>query len=129
MYFSAKHLIDPVDNDYLHFYEPNGKIRYLETTNKTDGTKKRVIDPTFSDRNTDYTFVDSFNANVYKEIEESLISDYNSYLKMFKFDLITYDEIEDFTYPYSSPLFNYPFKNQKNNINHYEFDHDTETLF
>ena len=38
-------------------------------------------------------------------------------------------EIEDFTYPYSSPLFNYPFKNQKNNINHYEFDHDTETLF
>ena len=48
---------------------------------------------------------------------------------MFKFDLIAYDEIEDFTYPYSSPLFNYPFKNQKNNIHHYELDHASKTSF
>ena len=68
MYFTATHKIYPVDNDYLHFYKDDGKMQFLETMNKTDGTRKRVIDPSFADRNTDYTYVDSFNAKVFEEI-------------------------------------------------------------
>lgn len=46
---------------------------------------------------------------------------------MFKYDLVTYDEIEDFTYPFSSPFFNYPYKNQKNNVNSYVLNHHFPT--
>ena len=47
---------------------------------------------------------------IYEKISNTTRTLYEDYLKMFKFDLIVYDEIEDFSYPYSDPKFNYPFK-------------------
>jgi hypothetical protein len=47
---------------------------------------------------------------MYIKIRDKTQEIFEDYLKMFKFDLIVYDEIEDFSYPYSDPKFNYPFK-------------------
>ena len=63
-------------------------------------------------------FVDQKGAEAYKTIYDKVKEDYDYALKQFNFELIVYDETEYFR-DAGEEGFDYPYSNQKNNLNYY----------
>ena len=67
---------------------------------------------------TEYTHVDNLGAKMFKKIFDQVESEYATLIEMFNFELVVYDETEFFR-DAGEDLFDYPYSNQKNNLNYY----------
>jgi len=82
------------------------------------GNGTAVVISDFKYNETKYSHVTDKAAAKFKEIFDTVKGEYSTLIEMFNFELVVYDETEFFR-DAGDPLFDYPYSNQKNNLNYY----------
>jgi hypothetical protein len=122
------HFTPSLEYDYLkvpvYYYTVDADecgTAFLSTEDGQDyvlGNGTAVVRSDFKYNETKYSHVTDKAAAKFKEIYETVEGEYSTLIEMFNFELVVYDETEFFR-DAGDPLFDYPYSNQKNNLNYY----------